>query len=177
MSGLFLAFIALIWLWLLAKLVRLFTSGIKDLGHRLVVALISYCVLLPLPLIDELLGKRQFERLCEENSRVQVDRISAAASSVYLAETTDVEIKGILVRIVMRPTRYIDVSNGDVVLSYNELRAGGGRLIRLLGLIEGGGPLMFKGSCFPSELAEPDLFKKLRLTQIQRSDLPPLEKK
>ena len=151
MSGLVLAFIALLWLWLLAKLVRLFTSDIKDLGHRIVVALISYCVLLPLPLIDELLGKSQFEQLCKENSTIQIDP-AAAGKTVYLARTNFIEVKGKWLPIWIQQWRYVDVVNDEPIVSYNTLKVSGGHFMRTIRVSEGFVPITFrKSECSPRD--------------------------
>ena len=169
MSGLFLAFIALIWLWLLAKLVRLFTSGIKDLGHRVVVALISYCVLLPLPLIDELLGKRQFERLCKENSTVQIDR-AAVGKTIYLVRSDSIQLKGNWLPIRLQEWRHVDVVTGETLVAYNTLDVSGGFFIRAIPLYEVRVPITFSEPyCSPKDRpATKEAFAALGINYIER---------
>jgi hypothetical protein len=126
--------------------------------------------LLPLPLADEIGGRRQFERLCAENALVQVNRAAASGKTVYLARTPDIEVPGTWVHIVRKPWRFVDASTGKTIVSYDTLMADGERLIRMLGISEGGVPLTFKGFCEPKDARDVvKLLKELQLTQVQRS--------
>jgi hypothetical protein len=149
MSALFLLFVAVPWVALTAVMAYAVTWRIEDRALQLVVALVLVGVLLPLPLIDELMGKPQFEQLCKDNSTIQIDRATAVGKTVYLAKTVDVEIKGKWVRIVLKPWRFVDATTAETVVSYNTLLAEGGWLIRHLGISEGGVPMTFRGSCAP----------------------------
>lgn len=112
--------------------------------------MVIFAALLPLPLIDEIVGGRQFEQLCKDNSTIQVDRATAAGKTVYYAPQPSVEIKGTWVRVVLKPQWFVDATTGKTVVSYNELIAVGGRFIQTLGISEGGMPLTFRGTCVPS---------------------------
>ena len=137
---------------------------------RLPLAIVLFLVLVPLPLIDEIVGGRQFEQLCKENSTIQVNRATAVGRTVYLAQTPSVKIKGTWVRVTLQPWRYVDATTGEVVVSYNTLGARGGRFLKIS---EGHVPLTFNGYCAPggSRIYADRLFKELRITQVQRSEL------
>jgi hypothetical protein len=127
----------------------------------------------PVPLIDEIVGGRQFAQLCKENSTIQVDRAKAAGKTVYLAEDPDINIKGAWVRIVLQPWRYVDATTDETIVSYNTLLAGGGVFIRTLGISEGGVPLTFKGHCAPKNRpASVETFKDFGINYVQ----PPVSK-
>lgn len=178
MTGLLLLFIAAVWIAMVVALAYATTKRIEDAVWRSVVALVLVVVLIPLPLINEIVGKHQFEQLCKDNAVIHVDRATAFGKTVYLAESTDVEIKGKWLRFVVKPWRYVDVTTGETVVSYNTLMAEGGLFFRMIRISEGGVPLIFKGSCYPSELVDlQKLFQELNVTQIQRSTLTPKEKK
>jgi hypothetical protein len=139
---------------------------------RFPAALLFFLALIPLPLIDEIVGKRQFEKLCRENAGIHVDRAKAAGRAVYLAEVPFVDATGTWVRVVMRPWRYVDAKTGETVVSYTTLQAAGGRFVHMLPLSEGRVPLTFSGHCGASGVVDPvKLFKELGITQIQRSEL------
>lgn len=172
MTGLYLLFVVILWAVIVIWLSKTITSKLIKSRWRFFVAFVVFAVLLPLPLVDEIVGSRQFEQLCKENSTIQVDREKMKGRTVYLAEPPYVEIKGTWVRIVMRPWRYIDVITGETVVSFNMLMASGGRFIRALGISEGGVPLMFKGDCEKNLLFDKEnLFKEIGVTQIDRRDL------
>ncbi len=171
MTGLLLLGIAVIWL-VVALVISIVVFRILPKPKRLwriPFALILFFVLIPLPLIDEIVGKRQFERLCKDNSTIQVDRAKAAGRTVYLAQTSDVDIKGTWVRIVLQPRRFVDATTGEIVVSFNDLIAVGGRFIQMLGISEGSVPLTFKGWCQPGDRNTlENLFKELKITLIRR---------
>lgn len=173
MTGLLLLFIATGWVALTAAAAYAATSGIKDAGFRFGAAVFLIGVFLPLPLINEIIGKRQFEQLCRENDKVQVDRAKAFGRTVYLAESTDIELKYKWLRFVIKPWHFVDATTGETVVSYNTLMADGGLFFRAVRTSEGGVPLIFKGSCEPSDAVDlMKLFQELNVTQIQRSELP-----
>jgi hypothetical protein len=178
MSGLYLLVIAAAWLAIVVALVYGLTSRVKPASLRAVVAMLVAGVLLPLPLIDEILGKRQFDQLCKDNATIHVDRTTAVGKTVYLAKTADLEVKDTWLRIVLKPWRFVDATTDVPVVSYNTLMADGGRLVRMLGISEGGVPLTFKGSCEPGGVVDPiKLFGELGVSQIQRSTLVNKEQK
>jgi len=150
MTGLYLIFAFLIWLLLLCGLVVVATIALPKRWWRALIRLGLIAALSPLPLVDEMVGKKQFEQLCKDNSTIQVDRATAAGKTVYLAKMPDVEIKGTWVRVVLKPWRYVDAKTGEPVVSYNTLIAEGGRFIQTLGISEGGMPLTFRGTCVPA---------------------------
>jgi hypothetical protein len=126
--------------------------------------------LVPLPLIDEIVAKGQFERLCEVNATTSVNRESARGKAVYLADVPDVEIKDAWVRIILQPRRFVDVNTGETVVSYSTLVAEGGRLVQILGISEGNTPLTFKSWCKPKDQRNVDeLFRDLQITVLRRS--------
>lgn len=171
MTGILLLFVIVIWLAIVIWLSKIITKKLPTTWWRIPVGLVIFAVLLPLPLIDEIVGGRQFERLCKENSTIQVDRATAVGKTVYLAQTPDLEIKGTWVRVVIQPRRFVDATTGETVISFNDLIAVGGRFIRTLGISEGSMPLTFKGWCQPGDqYALEKLVKELNITLIRRPE-------
>jgi len=126
-------------------------------------------VLIPLPVIDEIVGKEQFERLCIENSKVTVSPTKAPGSTVYLQRLPDEEIKGTWVRVARKPWHFVDASSGELVVSYSTLTAAGGWFVHVLPLSEGRVPLLFKGSCAPANRpATVKTFKDIGINYIER---------
>ena len=167
MSGLYLLLIALIWLALVLLLAYKLTSRIKNTILRAVLALLLIGVLLPLPLVDEFVGERQFEQLCTDNATIQVDRATAVGKTVYFVPQPPSEVEGTWVRIVLLAQRYVDSVTGDAVVSFNTLTAEGGVLVHTFGLSEGRAPLTFTGTCGPRENPR-DLFNSLGITAKDR---------
>jgi|SRR6185369_4572617 len=169
MTGFLLLLVTGIWLaidsWLSINITRKLTNA----TWRIPVAALIFAVLLPLPLIDEIVGGRQFEQLCRENSTIQVDRATAVGRTVYLAQADDLDIKGTWVRVVLQPRRFVDATTGETVISFNDLIAAGGLFIRTLGISEGSAPLIFKRWCQAADQYALDkLFKELGISLIRR---------
>jgi hypothetical protein len=128
------------------------------------VSVLLFIALLPLPLIDEIVGKRQFEKLCTERATIQTDRAKAAGRTVYLAKTSSIEEEGTWVRVTVQPWRYVDAKTGETIVSYNTLQAE--RRFFLTGF----GLLTFDGYCAPggSRSSVKSLFQDLGITDIKR---------
>ncbi len=172
MTGILLLFVAGIWLAVVIWLSKFITKKLPETWWRTPVGIVVFAVLLPLPLVDEIVGGRQFEALCKDNSTIQVDRVTAVGRTVYLADLPDTPITGTWVPVRLQPWRFLDAATGETVVSYNILHATGGRFIRALGISEGSVPLTFKGGCEPGGVVDPlKLFKEMKVTQIQRSEL------
>lgn len=167
MTGIYLLFVGLIWVALVYWLSKTLTQKLPIATWRIPVALLIFAVLLPLPLIDEIVGARQFEQLCKENSEIQVDKLAAQGQTIYFNPQPHVEIKGTWLKVVSQPHQFIDGRTGKQVVNYNTLLATGGKLIKVLGISEGGMPLTFYGSCAPTENIK-NLFKTLNITVTDR---------
>jgi hypothetical protein len=178
MTLIFLVGLAAVWLAIVGCVSRISAKLVPSAEWRVPIAVFVFATLLPLPLIDEIVGGRQFEKLCRENSTIKVDPSKAMGKTVYLAEDRDIQTKGTWVRIVLKRWRFIDVTTNEPILTFNIVMASGGRLIQTLGIAEGGGPLTFKGSCQPSGARNLDaLFKTLQITNVNRPTLGPKEEK
>lgn len=170
MSAIPLLMVSVLWLIITFFLVKALGRVMPEIWWAYVLRAVLLLALLPLPLIDELVGKHQFERLCRENAGIQVDRARATGGTVSLSPQPTRDIEGTWVRVVVQPWRFVDVNTGETVVSYNTLQAVGGVFIRTLGISEGGVPLTFAGSCEPGGVVDPlKLFKELGITQVQRS--------
>lgn len=166
MTGIFLLFVVVLWLVIAYWLTKLITIKLPKNGWRILVRVLLFFVLLPLPLADEIVGKRQFEQLCKENSTFQFDRATAVGKTVYLTDIPDIQIKDTWVPVRLEQWRYVDAATGELIFSYNILHAKGGELIRMLGISGGDTPLTFKGYCAPggSRIHAINLFKELGIT-------------
>lgn len=171
MGGILLLFAIVIWLVVVILLSKFITKKLPIAWWRIPVGILVFAVLLPLPALDEIVGGRQFEKLCKENSTIQVNRATAVGKTVYLAQTPDVEIKGTWVRVVLKPWRFVDATTGEVVVSYNTLQAVGGRFLKIS---EGHVPLTFNGSCVPDgSPVSVETFRPFGINYIE----PPLSRK
>ena len=142
-----LMFFAVIGLWgyFLKRLVNAFDSRMPKPPWRQVVKVLLFAVLFPLPLIDEIVGGRQFAKLCEANV-VRIDKEAARGRTVYKERSKgQISIAGTWIKVWQSPFRYVDALTGDLVASFDQLHAEGGHLFP--GFDSGPDPLTFKGEC------------------------------
>ncbi|MBE7418531.1 MAG: hypothetical protein HS128_12440 [Ideonella sp.] len=165
------AFIALLLVLAWAAFSLLFAYNVARFPKRIwlrgLVGLIAFGILMPFPVIDEILAKPQFERLCRENAEIKIDRASAVGRTVYFEAQPHVELPGTWVQVTRRPMRYVDATTGELVLSYNVLEASGGVLVHLLGA-PGKVPLLFRYTCMPKDPpAGAQAFKALGINYVE----------
>jgi hypothetical protein len=58
--------------WGADRLVKLLDGALRDKAWQLVMQMLVFAVLLPLPLADELVAKRRFDALCQERARIDI---------------------------------------------------------------------------------------------------------
>jgi hypothetical protein len=169
MTGLLLIFIIAAWLLLVYGLVRLVTARLPARPWRAPLRMALYAALLPLPVIDEVVGVRQFLGVCRENSTVTVDPAKAAGRTVFLAQGAS-PVAGTWIPVTLTHWRYYDVTTRELVVSYNTVRVSGGRLITLFPLWDGGAPFILSRTyCQPERLGSgPNaLLKQLGIGQVE----------
>ena len=171
MLGLFLIFCIAVWLFLAYGLIRFVTSKVPPKPWRVPLRAGLYVALLPLPVLDEIVGAVQFNRICQENSTITVDRTKAAGRTVYRRRLPNIAVEGTWIPMVITPWRFHDVTTQELVVSYNTVDAFGGRLIYVFPLWEGRKPLILsKSYCQPDGLNSPnELLKELGMHRIEAS--------
>jgi len=116
-------------------------------SHGPVSQALVFLVLLPLPLIDELLARPQFEALCRAQTALVRHPALTAGRGVYRLELPQETVPGLLLPVRMQRWLYLDDETDLPLVSFNTLQAGPGKLARLAG--QHAGPLTFDGGCGP----------------------------
>lgn len=165
MMGLYLLFLASVWLAVSVALAIFVAKKIPARWARVPAGIALGILILPLPVIDDIVGGRQFVNLCQENQSIYISP-TAKGRTVYLAEPTLRPVRGVWLPVTLQEWRYLDVASGEVVVGFNTLVAGHGA-IRF-----SDAPLTAKGSCEPGgQVDSMKLLKDNGITQIQRSAL------
>lgn len=175
MIGLIALAAVVVWIGIAAGVSVFATRLIKRVVLRWTVAVLLFLLLVPMPVIDEIAGKQQFEHLCREHSSVWVDHSTPRGTRVYFNATKPQLIARFPLRIQSQSVEYLNASSGVPVVRYAFLRATGGFLVRFLGFPEGKMPILFRGSCFPpNEPIEKEGIKALgfELIDNQRGQAP-----
>lgn len=166
MSGLLLLAVGALWLWCIKWLIGKLGQRFPERPWRPLAQGIVFALLLPLPLMDEIVGGWQFNRLCEANV-VQVNKQTARGRTVYReAGGHESPIPGTWVNVWKMSFRDLDMSTGEVIVTFDHLRAEGGRLFP--GFDSGHDPLTFKGTCWSQGKPDKKFYADLGMTLIER---------
>ncbi|MES2483696.1 MAG: hypothetical protein V4609_17050 [Pseudomonadota bacterium] len=152
MSTMALAAVLLVWVvlcaWTAHKIGALFT----DSTLRIELKALVFVALLPLPVIDELIAKPQFDQLCAQRAVPAVNAAELRGRPVYLTEIPPEPVPGLLVPVQVSKRVYADERTRQPLLTFSVLSAQGGKLARALGI--GGTPITFDGHCGPQHWQE-----------------------
>jgi len=147
MIGLFLLLIAVIWIGIAFRLSVLLTRRISNKSLRHFSTLLIFFVAVPLPLIDEIIGGRNFEKLCQEKAEVFIDAANTQGRTVWFGSSERTSLNLGTIRVIQAKRNYVDASTQEPIYHYYRMEATGGWLIRTLGMFEGDSPLFFHGFC------------------------------
>ncbi|MBI1890371.1 MAG: hypothetical protein HYS18_06990 [Burkholderiales bacterium] len=168
MTGILLLFVAGIWLGIVIFLTKAIAKKLPEKWWKVPLSILLFLALLPLPLMDEIVGGRQFANLCKENATIQVDREKARGRTVYLNSLPQLVVRGTWIPVKEQLWQFVDATTKEPILSYKSFHASGGMLIRMLGISEGGMPLTFKGFCEPQNSpASAPAFKEFGINYIE----------
>ncbi len=164
-------FFALIGIWIAIDL--FITGQLADRffsrGRNSIAAIILFLFVLPLPIVDEIIGKIQFDSLCQKSAEIHFDPKSAAGRTVYFQQNDEQLVTNTWLPIKKQPWRFIDANNSEIVVSYNTFSAGGGFLARHIVLTQSMVPFTFKGYCSPAEVSNlQKRFEQLQMHEIRR---------
>ncbi len=134
--------------WTAHKVGALFT----DSTLRIELSAVVFVAFLPLPVIDELIAKPQFDQLCAQRAVIAVDMADLRGRPVYLTEIPPEPVPGLLVPVQVSKRVYADDRTRQPVVTLSVLSAQGGKLARALGI--GGTPITFGGHCDPGDWRE-----------------------
>lgn len=152
MSTIALAALLLAWVvlcaWTAHKVGALFT----DSTLRTELKALVFVALLPLPVIDELIAKPQFDQLCAQRAVPAVHAAELRGRPVHLTEIPPEPVLGLLVPVQVSKRVYADEHTRQPLLTFSVLSAQGGKLARALGI--GGTPITFDGHCGPDPWQE-----------------------
>lgn len=154
MTGLFLIVVVFAWLvavvfltsWLMKRV------SIKPSPVRMVVGLLIFVLLLPLPVADEIIGGYQFRELCRQGAVLRIDAEKARGQTVKLViEPSNEILPGTAITIYHSHLSFQNVNTGEEMASYDTYVAKGGWFIRMLGISEKNAPITIGlPSCSPS---------------------------
>jgi hypothetical protein len=147
MTGILLLIVAAAWVAFCAAMPYVFVWRIKNVWLRAIAALIFFAVLLPLPLIDELIGKQQFETLCSTKGIENADTSRAKGRRVNVGYSERRPIEETVLPTLASDVTYRDSVTGEVLIRHKDYYSGGGWLMRSTWINMGSAhPMLFSGN-------------------------------
>lgn len=131
MTGLLLLLVAALWLVVVVLASRWVGARATTLWLRLVLSALCFAVLLPAPLLDELISYEPLNAACEANAVLRVDE-ARIRGRVVVASFKQHYVSVGMLKVLQNDRIYVDRENGEVLASYTWLRAKGGWLSRAL---------------------------------------------
>jgi hypothetical protein len=121
----------------------------------------------PLMVVDEIIGKYQFEALCKGSGIENVDVSKARGKRVKLEVVESKLLKWTMVPIKERERLYKDADTGEVLIYHKRYVSSGGWLMRYTPLSMGWPrPILFYGSCGDNYSASKNIFSINNITLI-----------
>jgi putative copper export protein len=165
MTGLLFLGVVALWFFAAKWLAQRIGNLLPDRPWRVVAKVLIFALLLPLPLIDEIVGGWQFNRLCEANV-VRVNKETARGKTVYVSISSSIKLPATWINVRKMSFSYIDRHTGEVVAAFDQLHAEGGHLFP--GFDSGHDPLTFKGECHPPGAFDKGFAASLGLTEVEK---------
>ena len=142
----------------------LFVSGyfltffIPNKGIRAGIGAIALIGLFTLPMHDEVKGAEEFEALCKTGGAYQISPNAIGKKfDLKYSSTENKRLAGYIRPVDERTISYTDVTTGALVATAKAYSAGGGWLVRILGVnpMSGGtGSLVGRAQCYPPSNVE-----------------------
>ncbi len=148
----------LLGVWLVAsawgadRWVKLLDGALQDKAWQLVMQILTFAVLLPLPLADELIAKPGFDALCHERARLEIHLPEFLGMPTHRQRLLPEPVSGLGLPVEVQPWWVVLDGNGLVLASYATVHAHGGWLARWAHADPAQAPLSFAGGCEPADL-------------------------
>jgi hypothetical protein len=148
MSGLLFYAALGLWLWLVFIVSRWIGRRVSAPRWQTPATAAAFCLLLVLPVADEIVSRHRFETLCKERMKLDVDAEKIRGRTV-VHTFKQYYVRAIAIQVLQSDSTYADKDSGEVLATLTWLRAKGGWLSRTLP--GGGNPFTFMDSyeCIP----------------------------
>lgn len=150
MTGLLVLALFGLWVWAVFKFGRWVGGQVQGGRWRWPIAALVLAALLPLPVIDEIIGGFQFKAMCNKRAVLEVSAGDLRGKVLTRASRQSFPAGSIL-RIEQWDVRYADPNSNIEAIRYSWLRVSGGWLVRSMMFSDGANPLLIDPStCQPS---------------------------
>jgi hypothetical protein len=135
--------LSIAWLVAAVRLGRWIGHSVENATARAILFPISFSLLLPAPVADEVVGALQFRAMCRTQAILKIDsnRIKARTVRVVI-DPSWARAQNTAIPISYSHFSLKDANTGEDLASYSTLIAKGGWLVRVLGIFDGNKPLL-----------------------------------
>jgi hypothetical protein len=152
MTGLLVLALFGLWIWAVFKLSRWIGGQVQGGRWRWPIAALVFAALLPLPVIDELIGGRQLDSLCRDKAVMKIDEAKIKGRRVrYSAEPLDQRVPAIAIPVTFTLGVLRDLESNEILGSRGRYNAKGGILVQAMGASESDSPMFAQSYCAPTE--------------------------
>lgn len=134
------------------------TFFIQAKRTRVLISITTMVLLFAVPVWDEIKGRTEFEALCKTGGVYQISPNAVGKKfDLKYSSSEHTNVSGQIRPVVEHTIFYTDVVTGAVVVTGKAYSAGGGWLVRAIGVnpTSGGtGPLIGRFQCFPDDSVE-----------------------
>lgn len=162
MSGIILLLVLAIWIYVVKKLSGFCVLKMQSSLKKTIVYYVVFTILLITPLVDEVIGKFQFNSLCSLNNRLIFNEDNLKGKTVRTKEVIQRKIHNII-PITEQTRKWLDVETEEILVVHKMYDAEGGWISRLIGYPDGR-PYTFNGRCGYVDTYK--LFQKLDVTKM-----------
>lgn len=146
MAGLLFLMVVGLWVWAAVVLARWMSRRfLSQRPWRRYASIGLFMLILPLPVVDEIIGGFQFRALCEEGAKLKIDEKRILGKDVKLVVTPKDSpelIPHTAIPIFHYHYSYRDVYTDEEYAQYETYTAKGGVFIRALGISNNNSPLI-----------------------------------
>jgi hypothetical protein len=172
MTGLLLLGVIGIWMVIVILLVIRLGKFFKKAWLRYLVSALAITVLLPVPVMDELITAPQFEKLCVENAKLKFDPERIRGRTVFLADDPQPDLSIGLLKGYYIQGRYLDATTREQLVVASSYHLKGGIFIRTLGISETNAPLTMRSYCAPKEKVwQKSFLDRYNLKYVERESI------
>ena len=130
MIALIVLLFAAVWLFVAGAVVRVMARFILSGNSATALALVLYPIVLVLPFIDEVIGRRQFQELCEREAKVWIAADAKDVVAARRGEDGFPDRNGFWIPIQEQPINYVNSSTGKSFYTAKAFHTPGGWIMR-----------------------------------------------
>ena len=152
MIGLWVLGLMGLWIWIAFRIARWIGRRMAHGVWQSALTFVLFTLLLPLPVLDELLARPKIEALCAQNAVLRIDEERIRGRLVkYSAEPSNENLAGVGLRTSYTRSVLRDAQTGEALGTEGWYRFYGGLFIRTIGTAEMNNPMFARTSCAPLE--------------------------